>query len=280
MPQHLVGCRPLLHVHFEAFVEEVLEDGGQLVPLLDLRLPVGGDQVERPQGVLVEIRRLSLDHLDGHDPERPDVHFGSVVLSGDHLRSHPVGRPNHSRPLVLLRGDLGTEAKVCQLDLAVHPQKDVVGLDVPVNDVALVQEVESLKNLPADGSDLTFVHAGFSDNVCEAAARKILHCHPQLLGDKEGVQEVDHVGVLVGLHHNNLVDNQLLLRLLLQVHLLYGYLCSGGCLYGCVHCPRSSLADLLHLRVLPVWIADGHNLPQFGQYLLVRHLLLLLPGCS
>jgi len=138
MPQHLVGRRSLLDVHFEAFVKEVLEDGGQLVPLLDLRFAIGGDQVERPQGILVEIRRLSLNHLDGHDPERPDVNFGSVVLSGDHLRGHPVRRPNHCCPLVLLRRDLSTEAEVCQLDLAIHPQKDVIRLDVPVDDIALV----------------------------------------------------------------------------------------------------------------------------------------------
>ena len=102
MPQHLVGGGPLLHVHLEAFVEEVLEDGGQLVPLLDLRLPVGGDQVERPQGVLVQIRRFPLDHLDGHDAERPDVNLGSVVLSSDHLWSHPIGCAYHCCPLVLL----------------------------------------------------------------------------------------------------------------------------------------------------------------------------------
>ena len=102
VPQHLVGGGALLHVHLEAFVEEVLEDGGQLVPLLDLRLPIGGDQVERPQGVLVQVGRLPLDHLDGHDAERPDVNLGTVVLSSDDLRSHPVGCAHHRGPLVLL----------------------------------------------------------------------------------------------------------------------------------------------------------------------------------
>lgn len=65
-----------------------------------------------PEGVLVEVRRLPLHHLDGHDAQRPDVHFGSVSLPGHHLRGHPVRSSHHGAALTLLRGDLGAEAKV------------------------------------------------------------------------------------------------------------------------------------------------------------------------
>lgn len=65
-----------------------------------------------PERVLVEIWRLSLHHLYGHDPERPNVHFGSVGLPGHNLWSHPVRSPHHGAAFTLLWGDLGTEAEV------------------------------------------------------------------------------------------------------------------------------------------------------------------------
>lgn len=65
-----------------------------------------------PKRVLVQVRRLSFHHLDGHDTQRPNVYFRPISLSGHHLRSHPVGRAHHGAALALLWSNLGTEAKV------------------------------------------------------------------------------------------------------------------------------------------------------------------------
>lgn len=65
-----------------------------------------------PQGILVEVRRLTLHHLDGHDAQGPNVHFGSVGLAGHDLRSHPIRRAHHSASLTLFWSDLSAEPKV------------------------------------------------------------------------------------------------------------------------------------------------------------------------
>ncbi len=170
MAQHLVGAWPLLHIHLQAFVQKILENRRQLISILDLRLPVCRDQIEGAQRILVEIGRLALDHLDGHDAQGPDIHFGPVVLPGDHFRRHPIRRAHHRRPLVLLGGNLRAEAKIGELYVAFHAEEDVVGFNIPMDDVALVEEVQGLQDLATDGGDLALVHAGLGDDIGEAAA--------------------------------------------------------------------------------------------------------------
>lgn len=65
-----------------------------------------------PERILIEIRRLSFHHLYGHNPQRPNVHFGSIGFPGHHLRSHPVWSPHHCAAFALLWCYLGTEAEV------------------------------------------------------------------------------------------------------------------------------------------------------------------------
>lgn len=49
------------------------------------------------------------------------------------------------------------------------------------------------------------------------------------------VQVVDYVGVLVFPHDQDLVDDELLLGLLLQVHLFNGHLLACSDVYGCIY---------------------------------------------
>ena len=56
--EQLRSARPLLHIHLQALVQEVLEHWGQLVLLLDLRLPVCGNQIQRLQGTHRKTVRL------------------------------------------------------------------------------------------------------------------------------------------------------------------------------------------------------------------------------
>uniref|UniRef100_A0A182QWS2 Uncharacterized protein n=1 Tax=Anopheles farauti TaxID=69004 RepID=A0A182QWS2_9DIPT len=58
-----VGRSTLLDIHREALVKEVLKDGAQFLLLLDLRLAVGSDQVERSERILVQPRRCLLPTL-------------------------------------------------------------------------------------------------------------------------------------------------------------------------------------------------------------------------
>jgi len=105
-------ARPLLRVHLEGKVQEIPKHGRQLLLVLDLRRAVGGDQPQGAQRRLGQVRRLALDHLDGHDAQRPNVHLAAVLLARHHLGRHPIRRAHHGGTLVLRLVDGRTEAKV------------------------------------------------------------------------------------------------------------------------------------------------------------------------
>lgn len=257
------------------------------------------NQIERPQRVLVQVGRLTLDHLDRHDAERPDVdlcrlilvslaggslcvivtaYLWSVLLPVDDFRGHPVRRAHHRGSFRLLGGDLRAEAKVGQLDAAVQPKQDVVTLDVPMDDLVAVEELQRLQHLATNRGDLALVHAGLGNDVGERTSRQVLHDDPQLLGHQIAVQVVDHVRMFVLSHHQDLVDDQFLLRLLAEVHLLDGDLHAGGTLDRRVHRAGRTLADLLHPIVLPLGIAHADDRSQPFENLFVGDFLLLGVG--
>lgn len=53
MAEQLVGGGPSVHLHLETAIEKVLKVGTQLIPALDIRPTVGGDQVEGAEWSLV-----------------------------------------------------------------------------------------------------------------------------------------------------------------------------------------------------------------------------------
>lgn len=105
---------------------------------------------------------LAKSQLHGRDSQRPDVRL--VVVSGflNDFRSHPVGSTNKCIPLRFEIGQLRSDAKVCQLDLALVRQKDIGGLDVSMDLVGRMQVVEAEEELAADDGDVGFAEgAGF-----------------------------------------------------------------------------------------------------------------------
>ena len=88
---------------------------------------------------------VAVRHLHRENTKRPNVHFGSVLpLSANQLWSHPA----HSADLALapgfLLGELHSVAEVCKLHLSLGVEQQVVRLDVSVNNVSIVQELETL----------------------------------------------------------------------------------------------------------------------------------------
>ena len=112
MANKLISRRPTLNIHAKTHAQERLELLGQLLWLLEARGAVGSDEVQGLKGLLVEVGRLRLDHLDGHDAEGPDVDFAAVFLLLDDFGGHPVGGADHGGALVALLGQLGAETKV------------------------------------------------------------------------------------------------------------------------------------------------------------------------
>src|SRR5690348_2972870 len=111
-PQKIMSARPLLRVDLERKVQKVAEDGRHLLLVLDLWRAVRSDQPQGAQRRLGQVGWLALNHLDGHDAQRPNVHFAAVLLPRNHLRRHPIRRADHCCTLVLRLVDGRTEPKV------------------------------------------------------------------------------------------------------------------------------------------------------------------------
>ena len=89
-----------------------------------------------------------------------------------------------------------------------------------MDDAVLVQVLQALEHLARNGRNLSLAHDVGRDNVGQAAALHVLHTDPEIAADEERVDVIDNVGVPRLFHDEDLVDDEVLLRLLLEVHLL------------------------------------------------------------
>ena len=79
--------------------------------------------------------RLSSSQLKGVASVAPNVNFFAIELACVDLRSDPVESSALGLPLRVLVAEEGTKTEVCNLDLAIRAAKDVVTLDVTMQDV-------------------------------------------------------------------------------------------------------------------------------------------------
>ncbi len=110
--QKLIGRSSALDIYAQTHAQEALQFPRERIRLLQCWSAVRRDEVEGFERLLVEVWRLVLDHLDGHDAERPDVDLGTILLLLDDLGSHPVRRADHRRTLRLLVRKLGAETEI------------------------------------------------------------------------------------------------------------------------------------------------------------------------
>lgn len=113
--QQLLSSRSFLRLHSQTTLQPIPKQRRKLFPILDFRRPVGRNQIQRSQRILIQIRWLSFQHFylsaltiqffnqrlltNRHDSQRPDINLWSIFLSRDHFRRHPIRRSNHCRPL-------------------------------------------------------------------------------------------------------------------------------------------------------------------------------------
>jgi len=119
-----------------------------------------------------------------------------------------------------------------KFDISHHTQQDVVTLDIPVDDSMRVQMSQPLAGLSTDGSDLSLGHDVARHDVGQTSSFHVLHDDPKISLVEERVDEVDDVGVVGGFHDEDFVDDEILLGLLLEVHLLDGDRVVGSNLVG------------------------------------------------
>lgn len=110
--QQIVSRSTLLRVDLQGQMEEVTENVGQLMLVLDLGGSICGDQVEGAKWRFGQIRWFTLDHFNGHDTQTPDVDLATVLFTSDDLGRHPVRGTDHGVALVVGVVDLGTETEI------------------------------------------------------------------------------------------------------------------------------------------------------------------------
>jgi len=111
----LSGTCSGLYVDAKADRQEGLELFRELVWLLETRSAIGRNEIQSLERLLIQVRWFRLDHLNGHDTQRPDIDLVAVLFLLDDFRGHPVWSSDHSRTLAALLGKLRTETEVgCQ----------------------------------------------------------------------------------------------------------------------------------------------------------------------
>lgn len=122
----LLSSSTRFDIDTQADAQEALEFLAKSFRLLQTWCAVRGNQVQCLQRLLVEVWGLGLNHLNGHNTQGPNIDLAAILLLLDNFRCHPVGCSDHGGTLAALLGQLGTETKVGDLDIASRTKQDVV----------------------------------------------------------------------------------------------------------------------------------------------------------
>lgn len=106
-----------------------------------------------------------------------------------------------------------------EFDVSIQRQEDVVTLDISVNHVVFVQVFQPLQRLPRDSRDLSLGHDVARHDIGQTSTFHILHDDPEISLEEERVDKVDDILVSRFFHDEDLVDDEVLFRLLFEVHL-------------------------------------------------------------
>ena len=127
--------------------------------------------------------------------------------------------------------------------------------------------LQPLQGFTAHGGNLALGHDVKSHHISQAAAFHELHHNPKFTTTEIALDEVDNVGVRAVLHHNNFVDDQVFLGLLLEIHLLDGNEPVGASFVSSKDATRSSLAnlgeapeDFSRVTVVTYLLQRGHDI--------------------
>jgi len=117
----------------------------------------------------------------------------------------------------------------------------------------------------------------------QAETLHILHDNPEVILPQETVNVVDNIRMTRRMHDKNLVDDQVLLRLLVKVHLLDGDRQVGADLICGVHASTGTLANFGKIAIEACQVSISANgLEMLNNVLSIHGVLLLLPqawGC-
>ena len=135
-----------------------------------------------------------------------------------------LGWPHTSKRFPLpLAANTGRKSKVRDLDPAVHPQENVVGLEIPVDDLLLVEELNALEHLLGHRGYLCLGQNCVEDNICEGSSVHKLHHHHERVILLEKFLTVDKIWMIQLSHH--LVRMIWLSKCVQMIKNIHHYLC-------------------------------------------------------
>ena len=100
-----------------------------------------------------------------------------------------------------LAPNISSKPKVSDLDPAVHPEEDVVRLEVSVDDLVLVEELDALEDLLGYRGDLFFRQNCVEDDICQGPSIHELHHHHQRVSLEKKFLIVDEIWMIQFSHH-------------------------------------------------------------------------------
>eukprot|EP00906_Rhabdomonas_costata_P003377 RCo005163 len=242
--EELLAGQSLRGLPAQAAPKELLALWAQGVGKVQLLLPVcNRKHCSDRRGAQVQKGRPARAHFHNGCAQAPDVRRSAVTSLLDDLRSHPVSGAAEG-VLVgvgevekLLRG-----AKVCELEDPLVRDQDVCPLQIPVDNLLLVQVPQPLHDLQGvlpdhrlrQGPKL-LQHSG------QRASGHQLHINVQRLVDQPSAEVADDIGVAEWPHDLNLADQARKLGL------------------GVV--PKIMKEDLLYREKLPIVLSHAHIHP-------------------
>ena len=136
-------CRPsLFWVLDETLIHKILEDRRPALP--NFRRLLLNNVHDHTVLWLAYVRGISIRQLHSKYAKAPNVYLCVVAaLTPDQFRCHPAHCSNLARTRVTFSRELGRVSKVCQLHLTFSVDQDVITLDITVNDVTLVQVLQT-----------------------------------------------------------------------------------------------------------------------------------------
>ena len=196
-PDLLPALRPVLGVLLEEPPNEVLARLRDLQGELDLLVLDG--LLNLVLVVRVEGREAA-DHLVEQTAQRVEVHGLVVRVPEKHFRAKVLGGPTEGVAVLVAPPELLRKPEVRQLDVAVDPNQNVFGLQVPVKHVLVMKDFQRLHDLDdVEGGHSLGELVSLGEEVEQLTPHAQVHHQEELRFVLEGPVEVDDEEALLAL---------------------------------------------------------------------------------
>ena len=141
-----------------------------------------------------------------------------------------------------------------------------------------MEMLQALARLATNSRDLAFGHKIGRNHIGQAPALHIFHDDPEVILPQETVDIIDDIRMTGRAHDENLVNDQVLLRLFVEIHLLDGDGEVGADLVCGVHASTGTLTNFCEIAIEARGVGVSTNgLETLDNVLSIPGILLFLP---